>query len=201
MSDAAGTSPEAALLDAARAGSTSAFTGLVEAYQARVRGYLARWVRDPATVDDLAQEVFLAAWRGLSGFDGVVPIGAWFAGIARNQALMHLRAEGRKQARRGDVLDAALQDWRLKALEADGDRLAIRLGEVEALRACLDGLAPHQRALVEAHYVAGRTCHDIALERAQDDGAVRMAMLRIRQSLRTCLERRLGPDHGTGALA
>jgi RNA polymerase sigma-70 factor (ECF subfamily) len=196
----AGNSPEAELLAAARGGSTSAFTGLVEVYQARVRGYLARWVRDPATVDDLAQEVFLAAWRGLSGFDGAVPIGAWFAGIARNQALMHLRAEGRKQARRGDVLDAALQDWRLKALESDGDRLAVRLSEVEALRACLDGLAPHQRTLVEAHYVAGRTCHDIAQERAQEDNAVRMAMLRIRQSLRACLERRLGPEHGGGAL-
>src|ERR1043165_417901 len=186
--------PENDLLAAARDGSTSAFTGLVEAYQARVRGCVARWVRDPATVDALAQEVFLAAWRGLDAFDGAVPVGAWFAGIARNQALMHLRSEGRMRARHGDVLDAALQEWRLKALEADGERLAVRLGEVEALRACLDGLVPHQRALVEAHYVAGRTCHDIAQERAQEDNTVRMAMLRIRQSLRTCLERRLGGE-------
>ena len=187
---------EAALLSAAQGGSTSAFTALVESYQARVRGYLARWVRDPATVDDLAQEVFLAAWRGLTGFDGAVPIGAWFSGIARNQALTHLRGEQRRRARSGDLLDATLHDWRLKALESDGERLALRLSEVEALRACLDSLVPHQRTLVEAHYLAGRSCHEIAQERAQEDGTVRMAMLRIRQSLRTCLERRLGDDAG-----
>jgi RNA polymerase sigma-70 factor (ECF subfamily) len=201
MNDAGDNSPEAALLAAAQRGSTSAFTRLVEAYQARVRGYLARWVGDPATVDDLAQEVFLAAWRGLAGFDGGVPIGAWFAGIARNQALMHLRSESRRRARSGDVLDAALHDWRQKALESDGERLALRLGEVDALRRCLDGLAAHQRALIEAHYVAGRSCHDLARERDQEDNAVRMAMLRIRQSLRTCLERRLGGDTGEGAFA
>lgn len=199
MVDAADNSPEAALLIAAQAGSTSAFTRLVEAYQARVRGYLARWVRDPATVDDLGQEVFLAAWRNLSGFDGAVPIGAWFAGIARNQALTYLRGEQRRRARSGEVLDATLHEWRLKALESDGERLALRLSEAEALRACLDGLAPHQRTLVEAHYLAGRSCHDLAVERAQEDNAVRMAMLRIRQSLRTCLERRLGNGLDAGA--
>lgn len=182
---------EAELLTAAQGGSTSAFTALVEAYQARVRGYLARWVRDSATVDDLAQEVFLAAFRNLARFDGAVPLGAWFAGIARNQALNHLRSEQRRHARQGDALTATVQDWHLKELEADGERLATRLSEVEALRDCLQSLAEHQRTLVEEHYIAGRSCADIARDRAQEDGTVRMAMLRIRQTLRVCVERRL----------
>ena len=84
-----------------------------------------------------------------------------------------------------------MQDWHLKELEADGERLATRLGEVEALRDCLETLAETQRTLVEAHYVAGRSCADIAREREQEDGTVRMAMLRIRQTLRVCVERRL----------
>ena len=97
------------IVNAAREGSAEAFTALVAAYQARVRGYLARWVRDAATVDDLAQEVFLAAYRNLRGFDGAVPIGAWFAGIARNQALTHLRSLRRKRAREADAFAAAFQ--------------------------------------------------------------------------------------------
>jgi RNA polymerase sigma-70 factor (ECF subfamily) len=179
------------LVNAARSGSTEAFTALVAAYQARVRGYLARWVHDAASVDDLAQEVFLAAFRNLSGFDGAVPIGAWFAGIARNQALTYLRTQRRRRAREVDVVAAAFQDWHLKALESDGDRLADRLTEIEALRGCLDALSDNQRTLVEDHYLAGRTCAVLARERDQEQGAVRMAMLRIRQTLRGCMERQL----------
>jgi RNA polymerase sigma-70 factor (ECF subfamily) len=179
------------IVNAAREGSAEAFTALVAAYQARVRGYLARWVRDAATVDDLAQEVFLAAYRNLRGFDGAVPIGAWFAGIARNQALTHLRSLRRKRAREADAFAAAFQDWHLRALESDGDRLADRLTEIEALRGCLAALSDAQRALVEEHYLGGRTYAMIARERNQEQGAVRMAMLRVRQTLRGCLERRL----------
>jgi RNA polymerase sigma-70 factor, ECF subfamily len=183
-----------AVIDQARAGSTTAFTVVVETYQARVRGYLARWVRDAATVDDLAQEVFLAAFRGLKGFDGAVPIGAWLAGIARNQALNHLRGERRRRARHHDAVEMAMHDWHLRELEADGDRLAWRLGEIEILRACLDDLAPEQRALLDGHYLHGRSCAELARERERDPDGMRMVLLRIRSTLRACLERRMGPE-------
>lgn len=174
---------------AARQGSSEAFTGLVEAYQARIRGYIARWVRDPATVDDLAQEVFLAAWKGIHAYRGDAPFGIWLAGIARLQTVTHIRSAARRRRLREDVVADAVEGWRLQALEADSDRLADRLAAVEQLRHCLDGLAPDQRALVAAHYVAGRACVDLARERDQEPGAVRMALLRIRQSLRACVER------------
>lgn len=174
---------------AARQGSAEAFTGLVEAYQARIRGYIARWVRDPATVDDLAQEVFLAAWKGMAAYRGEAPFGVWLAGIARMQTISHIRSAVRRRRLRDDVVADAVEGWRLQALEADSDRLADRLAAVEQLRRCLDDLEPGQRELIAAHYVAGRTCVDLAGERAQEPGAVRMALLRIRQSLRTCVER------------
>ncbi len=185
------------LLSAAQGGSAAAFTTLVEVYQARVRGYLARWVHDAASVDDLAQEVFLAAYRNLARFDGAVPIGAWFAGIARNQALTYLRGQRRRRAREADAFAAAFQDWHLKALESETDRLGDRLTEIAALRGCLEALPEAQRSLVEDHYLGGRTCAAIARERDQEQGAVRMAMLRVRQTLRGCLERSL--DEGAPA--
>lgn len=174
---------------AARQGSAEAFTSLVEAYQARVRGYIARWVRDPATVDDLAQEVFLAAWKGIAAYRGESPFGVWLAGIARLQTVSHIRSAARRRRLRDDAVADAVESWRLQALEADSDRLAERLAAVEQLRRCLDGLGRDQRELVAAHYVAGRACVDLARERDQEPGAVRMALLRIRQTLRACVER------------
>jgi RNA polymerase sigma-70 factor, ECF subfamily len=183
-----------AVIAEARSGSTAAFTAVVEAYQARVRGYLARWVGDRTVVDDLAQEVFIAAFRNLKDFDGAVPIGAWLAGIARNQALNHLRGERRRRARDGNAVEAALHEWHLQELEAEGDRLAWRLGEVEVLRECLAALDDEQRALIDGHYLQGRSCAELARERNRDPDGMRMIMLRIRQTLRACLERRLGDE-------
>src|SRR4051812_16285988 len=111
----------------ARDGSHEAFTALVGLYQVRIRGYLARWIRDDATVDDLAQEVFMAAWRGLPGFAGGAPFGAWLAGIARNQALNHLRAQRRTIDRATDPLGHAAAGWCVEDLDASADRLAARL--------------------------------------------------------------------------
>lgn len=183
---------EAAVIQAAQAGSADAFTTLVTLHQARVRGYLARWVRDPSQVDDLAQEVFIAAFKGLTGYAGDAPFGAWLAGIARNQALVHLRGERRRHQRQGDLLAEAVEGWRVRSLESDSERLAERLDEVTALRGCLDGLTPAQRDLIDEHYLAGRSCADIARDRDLGQSAVRMSLLRVRQTLRVCLERHTG---------
>jgi RNA polymerase sigma-70 factor, ECF subfamily len=182
-------SDEPELIDAARQGSAEAFTALVTTYQARIRGYLARWIRDPSTVDDLAQEVFLAAWKGLANFRSDAPFGVWLAGIARHQALTYIRSDSRRRQLRGDLIAETADAWRLKALEADSDRLGERLAEVERLKRCLEGLTAQQRSLVDAHYLAGRACVDIARERDQEAGTVRMALMRVRQTLRACVER------------
>ena len=57
-------------LEHARAGSQAAFADIVRRHHRMVRVYLGRFVREAATIDDLAQEVFLAAYRGLADFHG-----------------------------------------------------------------------------------------------------------------------------------
>jgi RNA polymerase sigma-70 factor (ECF subfamily) len=44
------------------------FAPLVEAHQQAVRAFLRRLCGDPAEADDLAQEVFIAAWTSLDSF-------------------------------------------------------------------------------------------------------------------------------------
>ena len=78
----------AGLVARARAGDRGAFAALHERFASMVHGVLvARAGAQEA--DDLAQEVFLAAWRGLSGLRDTDHVGAWLAGIARNRAARH----------------------------------------------------------------------------------------------------------------
>jgi len=182
---------EAALIAAARQGSHRAFTGLVSLHQARVRGYIARFVSERDRVDDIAQEVFLAAFRGFPRFSGDVPVEAWLVGIARNQALVHLRSERRRREAVNGALGDALTAWRIEMLDAEIERGEDRSRDVDALGQCLGTLASDQRSLVEDHYLRRHSSAMLARQLGRGEGAVRMMLLRIRQTLRACIERRL----------
>jgi RNA polymerase sigma-70 factor (ECF subfamily) len=73
------------LVRAARAGERSAFAALYDRYARVVHGVLlARVSRDD--VDDLAQDVFLTAWRRLNDLRDPAAFGGWLTMIARNRA-------------------------------------------------------------------------------------------------------------------
>ena len=81
---------DAARVRAARAGDRQAFGELYQGYARMVHGLLLARV-PPADADDLAQEVFLQAWRELRKLRDDAAFGGWLAQIARNRARDHFR--------------------------------------------------------------------------------------------------------------
>ena len=76
----------------ARAGQVQgekAFAELLRRHQGKVRGLLLRLAGDRTLADDLAQEVFLRAYRGLAGFEGRARFSTWLYRIAYNVYLNH----------------------------------------------------------------------------------------------------------------
>src|SRR5579884_1645890 len=84
------------VLDEIARGNTDAFARVVRAYGLPLRSYLASQVHHLDDVDDLAQEVFLAALRGLAGYRRGDDFGAWLRGIARNKLLNYFRSTARR---------------------------------------------------------------------------------------------------------
>lgn len=79
---------EAQLLARAVAGERAAFAGLVQAHQAYLRQFLRRLTRGQQDwADELAQEAFIAAWRGLPGFRGEARFRSWLTRLAFNAYL------------------------------------------------------------------------------------------------------------------
>ena len=85
-----------AVLDEIERGRTDAFGQVVRAYALPLRSYLASQVHHLEDVDDLAQEVFLTAFRNLSGYRRGEDFGAWLRGIARNKLLTYFRSQSRR---------------------------------------------------------------------------------------------------------
>ena len=71
-------------------GDRGAFELLVVRYQRRIAALLSRYRLDAATIEDLTQEAFIKAYRGLAQFRGESSFFTWLARIALNTAKSHL---------------------------------------------------------------------------------------------------------------
>ncbi len=84
-------SSEALIVGLARTGDRFAFEELVKRRQAWIRNLMRRCCGDPVLADDLAQQVFLHAWRDIRRLREPQKFGAWLKHVAVNTWKQHLR--------------------------------------------------------------------------------------------------------------
>lgn len=179
---------DAEWVEQARSGSRAAFSQLLRLHQAHVRAFLGRFVRGSDVVEDLAQETFLRAYRGLSTYRGDSPFRIWLLGIARNQALMHLRDEQRRRTCAPERLEGVLAGIVSERVTAAGSDPTEHERRLAAMKGCLKKLPESSAELVKSHYYDRRSAQEIAQQTGRTEGAIWIALLRVRKALRECIE-------------
>jgi RNA polymerase sigma-70 factor (ECF subfamily) len=174
-----------AALDEIATGRTEAFGRIVRLYGLQLRSYLASQVHHLDDVDDLAQETFLAAFRGLAGYRRGDDFGAWLRGIARNKLYNYFRSTSRRSQ--------ALQRFRLevtRTIEGDLERAvaADRAELIERLLRCIAELPERLRRVVRAG-LDGDKPAEVAKELSTTVGVVYNLHCRANQLLRACLQK------------
>lgn len=157
---------------------------VVEATHLALRAYIAGMGMDRDAVDDIAQDVYLDFQRGGARHPADVPVLAWLKGMARHRVYNLVRSR-----RRGAKALEALARL-LESAAAEGDEEPDR--RLAALRACLEDLDERRRGLVQAIYAEGRPAQELAAGSGTSVGAIHVAIHRVRERLRACIERRLG---------
>ena len=191
MDDAGLGASEKSLLERAIQGDVEAFSELVRTHYPAIRVYLGSHVHDHGALDDLAQDVFLRAFRGLPTLRHSVAFRGWLIGIARNRALEYLRELVRRNAMGRDRFQEMLAEAQVTFLEVEDQDEDGQGGiELAALRQCLSTLPLASARLVEEHYLKGRSIASLAVETRRSAGSLRMALLRLREALRECIRRR-----------
>src|SRR3989441_12591989 len=84
------------LVERAQRGDKHAFELSVRKYQRKLARLLARFIRDPSEVEDVAQEAFMKASRALPSFRGDSAFCTWLYRIGINTAKNYLMAMGRR---------------------------------------------------------------------------------------------------------
>lgn len=121
---------DAACLARARAGDRAAFAELVRKHQRRIYRAAFHMTGSHSDADDVCQEAFLRAYRGLRGFDGRAEFGTWLYRIVINASLNHLRSRRRERAE--ELPDETVATGQDPRQQAEGR---------EQMRAVLAGLA------------------------------------------------------------
>lgn len=146
------------LVEAARQGDARAFDALVYRYQAHIRQFVRSRLDSAIDTEDVAQEVFVAAWRDLPRFQGRSRFKTWLFGIAVN----HCAEAARKHQRLRQILGEEVSTgWAEPAWEGDHDWSMV-LAERDLLRQRLSELSESDRRILELYYYADLNLPEIA---------------------------------------
>jgi RNA polymerase sigma-70 factor (ECF subfamily) len=92
------TDPDAALMLRVKRGDRAAFAVLVDKYKQPVMNFVFRSLRDEIEAEDLAQNVFLQAWKSRGRYRQTAKFSTWLFTIARNLCLNEIRRRSRHPA-------------------------------------------------------------------------------------------------------
>ncbi len=166
-------------------GSADAFRRLVERYQRPVLSLIARMVGDPALAEDLAQEVFVKAYRKLATFDHRRKLSSWLFKIAHNTTIDHLRRVRPETVPLEATAADGEESWEVLRADESGnpDRRAERSELMAGLEAALRRLNPDYREILLLRFREGLAYHEIAEVTGLAMGTVKVRLHRARKRL------------------
>ena len=180
--------PDRALVDRARAGDAEAFESLVRRYQGWVFTLALRMLGDRAEAEDMAQEIFLKAYRGLKRFKGASRFSTWLYAIASHQCLNQVEARRRRphsHERAEDDPPAAVD--RLADQAPHADVLLERMEFARIVQAELANLTAEHRIILVLRDIQGLAYEEIAEMLRLELGTVRSRLHRARMEMRARL--------------
>jgi RNA polymerase sigma-70 factor, ECF subfamily len=190
---------EADLLARARQGDTAAFGALVRRHQRRVYAAALHLTGNHSDADDVAQEAFVRAFRGLATFDGRADFFTWLYRITINTALNRLRSTRRSGALgKASAAEVAQVGGRPEALGAPQLALDEQMAlarEVRDVLGAMAELSPTLRVTLVMATVEGLGHKQIATILGVPEGTVAWRVNEARRLLRAKLGAKL-PDAG-----
>jgi RNA polymerase sigma-70 factor (ECF subfamily) len=183
---------DAELVQLTLTGDKAAFGELVRRYQGLVYGLAYHRIGNFADAQDIAQEVFVRAFRRLGQLEQPEQFASWLKTATVNQSKMWLRA-----SRPTIPLDDAETLPSYASTVADKWRSDQRQTEI---RQAVEALPEKSRLLVTLHYLSGLSHREIGEFLGMAANAVSQHLHRARQQLRTLLIAQIEEDYAMNKL-
>jgi RNA polymerase sigma factor (sigma-70 family) len=183
---------DADLVAASRDGDRDAFGQIVQRYQGMVSGLIYAACGDLHRSEDLAQDTFIAAWKGLPELRDPSKLAGWLCQIARNRFQDQRRKIARETAQIAQFCNA--QREVRTADEPQQDLLAEEESD-EMLWRTLSAIPHPYRETLVLYYRQGQSAAQVAAAMEITETAVRQRLMRgrlmLREQMEAFLERKL----------
>lgn len=176
---------DAELVASALRGAQDAYRELVKRFERPVYSLVLRMVQDSGTAEDLAQEVFVKAFRRLDTYDPQWKFSSWLFKIAHNTTIDHLRRSTPEtvplETEEDDKgsLASVLADESAETPQAAAERRDLG----RSLESAIGRLRPEYRQAVLMFYVHGASYQEICEALGQPLGTVKTNLHRARKEL------------------
>jgi RNA polymerase sigma-70 factor (ECF subfamily) len=144
-----------ALLERMASGDKAALQSLFARHYTRVYRFAIRQVGKEEMAEEIANDVFLEAWRHAGRFEGRSAVSTWLFAIAYNKARMALRS--RKQHISDDDYLDGLEDS-----ADDPETVNLKDDKAKAIRVLMGKLSPDQRAVIDLVYYHEKGLREVA---------------------------------------
>ncbi len=175
-----------------KAGDDSAFSYLVQKYRRPMVGFMYRLCHNPATAEELAQEVFLRVYRSRSSYEASAKFSTWLYRIAANLAVNHARDTRHERPEKTVRLDEPDQETGTTPDLADESLTAeeqlLRKERLAAIREKVNALPERQRLAVMMHKYQQMDYRQIAAVMKLSESATKSLLFRAYETLREQLK-------------
>lgn len=177
-------------------GDSTAFDALVRKYQHRIVGLIGRYVSDWSECQDVAQDVFMRAYRALPNFRGDAQFYTWLHRIAVNTAKNHLVAQNRRPPTDDiDAADAEQFDVGMRLRDTDTPEHELLRQEIEStVMRAVESLPEDLKVAITLREVDGLSYDEIAQRMGCPIGTVRSRIFRARDAIDAQLKPLLDND-------
>jgi len=174
------------LVERAQRGEKHAFDLLVTKYQRKLARLLSRFIRNPAEVDDVAQDAFIKAYRALPSFRGDSAFYTWLYRIGINTAKNYLVSMGRRaptvtdfDAEEAETFDDGEQLRDINTPES----MLMSKQVAETVNEAMESLPDELRTAIQLREIEGLSYEEIASIMNCPIGTVRSRIFRARDAI------------------
>ena len=165
------------LIYRAQSGDEAAFTELMRAYYPYVYTIVIGIVNNPHDAEEVVQDAFLNAYRGLAQLEDTAKFKSWLAEIARNSARDRLRKQ------RIDTIPIdEVSEHTLQTPDAVDDQL-IRDEQRELIRRAMETLPEKDREIARSYYLDGASYDELIQTHGLSYKAISFRLSRVKQKL------------------
>ena len=165
------------LICRAQSGDEGAFVDLIRVYYPFVYAIVIRIVNNPHDAEEVVQDTFLNAYRGLAQYQEMAKFKNWLGEIARNRARSWLRKQRIDTVSIDEVSEQILQ------IEDSSDERLIRQEQRELIRRAMETLSEKDREIARAYYLDGASYDELINTHGLSYNAIAFRLSRAKRQL------------------